>query len=591
MAHALLAGGPANRVPIRRASAIAGLACGLLAGVSATRAADVTYERLANPEPQNWLMNHHDFSGQRFSALNAIDRSNIKNMKLLFAVALGGSSKDDSLEATPLVEDGFMYVVDSSGIVSKIDVRSGTSGPIMWRMDPKQERPDRNRGVALWNNLVFSVTGYAGRVVATDKETGKVVWDRNLLDQDEVGFTELTAAPLALKDTILVASSGGDHGVRSWLASLDPKTGNVLWKTYSVPAPGEPGSETWKDKNNAWQTGGGAFYGTGTYDPAANLTYWGSGNPVPAYDSSYRPGDNLYTNSALALDAASGKIRWYHQYTPNDNRDYDETGSHIIIDTKVDGEDRKILVHPARNGFEYAFDRISGQFLKAVQTVRQVTWTKGIDPKTGKPLDYDPARDIQLYAAPAAAVADKGTRQICPYAAGGTNFWPSSYSRRTGLLYLPTHEGCGRVTTDTSAHVRGRITGGAGGEAGPITGGLLAIDAGSGEVKRRVDMPYPNSAGVLATAGGIVVTAMIDGTILAYDDQTLEELWRINVGSGFNAPPIAYAVNGKQYIAIASGLCCDGRGGPLPRNSRGRVARTPELRLQGNANAVWVFGL
>jgi alcohol dehydrogenase (cytochrome c) len=536
-------------------------------------------------------MNHHDFSGQRFSALDAIDRSNIKNMKLLFAVALGGSSKDDSLEATPLVEEGFMYVVDSSGIVSKIDVRSGTSGPIMWRMDPKQERPDRNRGVALWNNLVFSVTGYAGRVVATDKETGKVVWDRNLLDQDEVGFTELTAAPLALKDTILVASSGGDHGVRSWLASLDPKTGTVLWKTYSVPAPGEPGSETWKDKNNAWQTGGGAFYGTGTYDPAANLTYWGSGNPVPALDSSYRPGDNLYTNSALALDAATGKIRWYHQYTPNDNRDYDETGSHIIIDTKVDGEDRKILVHPARNGFEYAFDRISGQFLKAVQTVRQVTWTKGIDPKTGKPLDYDPARDIQLYAAPAAAVADKGTRQICPYAAGGTNFWPSSYSRRTGLLYLPTHEGCGRVTTDTSAHVRGRITGGAGGEAGPITGGLLAIDAGSGEVKTRVDMPYPNSAGVLATAGGIVVTAMIDGTMLAYDDRTLEELWRINVGSGFNAPPIAYAVNGKQYIAIASGLCCDGRGAPLPRNSRGRIARTPELRLQGNANAVWVFGL
>jgi alcohol dehydrogenase (cytochrome c) len=589
MAHALLAGGPANRMPIRRASAIAGLACVLLAGASAARAADVTYERLANPEPQNWLMNHHDFSGQRFSPLDAIDRSNIKNMKLLFAVALGGSSKDDSLEATPLVEEGFMYVVDSSGIVSKIDVRSGTSGPIMWRMDPKQERPDRNRGVALWNNLVFSVTGYAGRVVATDKETGKVVWDRNLLDQDEVGFTELTAAPLALKDTILVASSGGDHGVRSWLASLDPKTGTVLWKTYSVPAPGEPGSETWKDKNNAWQTGGGAFYGTGTYDPAANLTYWGSGNPVPALDSSYRPGDNLYTNSALALDAATGKIRWYHQYTPNDNRDYDETGSHIIIDTKVDGEDRKILVHPARNGFEYAFDRINGQFLKAVQTVRQVTWTKGIDPKTGKP--HDPARDIQLYAAPAAAVADKGTRQICPYAAGGTNFWPSSYSRRTGLLYLPTHEGCGRVTTDTSAHVRGRITGGAGGEAGPITGGLLAVDAGSGEVKRRVDMPYPNSAGVLATAGGIVVTAMIDGTILAYDDQTLEELWRINVGSGFNAPPIAYAVNGKQYIAIASGLCCDGRGGPLPRNSRGRIARTPELRLQGNANAVWVFGL
>jgi alcohol dehydrogenase (cytochrome c) len=232
---------------------MAGFACVLLAGTSPTRAADITYERLANPEPQNWLMHHHDFGGQRFSPLNTIDRSNIKNLKLLFAVALGGSSKDDSLEATPLVEDGFMYVVDSSGIVSKIDVRSGMSGPIMWQMNPKQEKPDRNRGVALWNNLVISVTGYGGRAVATDKETGRVVWDKNLLDQSEIGLTELTAAPLALKDAILVASSGGDHGVRSWLASLDPKTGNVLWKTYSVPAPGEPGSETWKDKNNAWQ--------------------------------------------------------------------------------------------------------------------------------------------------------------------------------------------------------------------------------------------------------------------------------------------------------------------------------------------------
>ncbi len=591
MASAHPASGSADRSPIRRARRLAGFACVLLASASVTRAADITYERLANPEPQNWLMHHHDFGGQRFSPLGTIDRSNIKNLKLLFAVALGGSSKDDSLEATPLVEDGFMYVVDSSGIVSKIDVRSGMSGPIVWQMNPKQDKPDRNRGVALWNNLVISVTGYSGRAVATEKETGRVVWDKFLLDQSEVGLTELTAAPLAIKDSILVASSGGDHGVRSWLASLDPKTGNVLWKTYSVPAPGEPGSETWKDKNNAWQTGGGAFYGTGAYDPVTNLTYWGSGNPVPAYDASYRPGDNLYTNSALALDAASGKIKWYHQYTPNDNRDYDETGSHILIDTKVGGEDRRILVHPARNGFEYAFDRISGQFLKAVQTVRQVTWTKGIYPKTGKPLDYDPSRDIQIYAEPANAIADKVVRQVCPYVAGGTNFWPSSYSRRTGLLYVPTHEGCSRITTDTSAHVIGRITGGAGGEAGRITGGLIAIDPGSGEVKRRVDMPYPNSAGVLSTAGGIVVTAMIDGTILAYDDQTFDELWRINVGSGFNAAPMTYAVNGKQYIAIASGLCCDGRGAPLPRNSRGRVARTPELRLQGNAPVVWVFGL
>jgi alcohol dehydrogenase (cytochrome c) len=566
------------------------MTCVALATLPA-HAADTTYERLANPEPQNWLMHHHDYGAQRYSALDTINRGNIANMRLLFAVALGGTSKDDSLEATPLVEDGFMYMADSSGIVSKIDVRSGAAGPIVWKMDPGQGKPDRDRGVALWNNLVISITGYDGRVIATDKETGKVVWDKNLLDKDEVGLTELSAAPLALKDAILVPASGGDHGTRSWLASLDPKSGDLKWKTFSVPAPGEPGSETWKDKNNAWRTGGGAFYSTGSYDPATGLTYWGSGNPVPAFDASYRPGDNLYTNSAIAFDTATGKIRWYHQYTPNDNRDYDETGSHILVDAKVNGEDRRILFHPGRNGFAYTFDRINGQFLKAVQTVKQVNWTKGIDPKTGKPLDYDPGRDIQVYAAAANSVEDKVARQVCPNIAGGTNYWPSSYSRMTSLLYVPLQEGCSQITTDTSAHVIGRITGGITGGDGRVTGGLIAVDPAGADVKKRIDLPYPNPAGALTTAGGIVVTAMIDGTILAYDDQTLEELWRINVGSGFNAAPMTYAVNGRQYIAIASGLCCDGRGAPLPRNSRGRVARTPELRMQGNATVVWVFGL
>jgi alcohol dehydrogenase (cytochrome c) len=561
----------------------------LLAGIS--HAADTTYERLANPEPQNWLMHHRDYSGQRFSSLRAINRENAKDLRLKFAIALGGTSKDDSIEATPLVEDGFMYVVDSSGIVSKIDVRTGGSGPILWKMDPAQGKPDRNRGVALWNNLVISVTGYDGRVIAADKENGRVVWDKNLLTPDEVGLTELSAAPLALKDAILVPSSGGDHGTRSWLAALDPQTGNVLWKTYSVPAPGEPGSETWKDNHGAWRTGGGAFYGTGTYDPATNLTYWGSGNPVPGFDPSYRPGDNLYTNSAIAFDAATGRINWFHQYTPNDSHDYDETGSHVLIDANVNGEIRKILFHAARNGFGYTFDRINGQFLNSVQTVRQVTWTKGIDPKTGRPVDYNPAKDVQVYAAPANAMQNNVVRRVCPTIAGGTNFWPSSFSRSSGLIYVSTQEGCSRLTPDSSAHVIGRFTGGTAGESGPVTGSLLAIDPAAGEVKRRLDLPYPDAAGTLTTAGGLVVTAMIDGTVLIADDRTLEELWHINVGSGFNAAPITYAVNGTQYIAIASGLCCDGRGAPLPRNSRGRVARTPELRLQANATVVWVFGL
>jgi alcohol dehydrogenase (cytochrome c) len=559
--------------------AAAPAAFALLAGASCLQAAEVTFERLVNPEPQNWLMNHRDYSAQRFSPLDIINKSNVKNLKLAFAVAIGGTAGNEALEATPLVEDGFMYICDHWGVVYKIDVRSGTAGRIVWKMDPGQEKLDRNRGVALWGNLVISVTSYDGRVIATDKETGKMVWDKNLRDQPDL---ELTAAPLALKDQIIIGASGGDRGLRDWIAALDPKTGDVRWKTFSVPAPGEPGSETWKDKVNAWQTGGGAFYVTGSYDPATDITYWGSGNPVPGYDSTYRPGDNLYTNSLLAIDAKTGKFKWHFQYTPNDNRDYDETGSNILIDTKVGGEERKIVSHAGRNGYNYVFDRVNGQFLKAAQHVGKLTWTKGIDPKTGKPVDYDPARDVQIYAEPANVNDDKITRRVCPDNAGGTNYWPASYSRKTGMVYIPELEGCTDMTPDHSAHVKGKFAGGSYVNPERITSGIVMLDPTTSEVKKRVDLPYPNFSGVLSTAGGIVVTALLDGTIVALDDQTLEELWRFNAGSGFNAPPMTYAVDGKQYIAIASGLF---------RNARNKLSRAPEAKNASHATMIWVFGL
>src|SRR5882724_7462667 len=455
----------------KTSTTLAAFACALLAGT--INAADVTYERLLNPEPQNWLHHHRDFGAQRHSSLDAVNKTTVKNLKLLFAVPLGGRSTNESLEATPLVDDGFMYTVDSWGVVYKIDVRSGTSGKILWKMDPKLDKQDRNRGVALWGNMVVSVTGYAGHVIATDKETGKVVWDKNLLDQEDL---ELTAAPLAVKDAILVGGSGGDRGLRSWLAALEPKTGEIKWKTYSIPAPGEPGSETWKDKSNAWQTGGGAFYVTGSYDPITNLPYWGSGNPVPGYDASYRPGDNLFTSSALAFNAANGKIVWHFQYTPNDNHDYDETGTHILIDAKVNGEDRKVVSHAGRNGFNYVFDRNSGQFINAVQYSGKVTWTKGIDAKTGKPVDYDPRRDVQIYAEPANVNDDKATRTVCPNHAGGNNHWPATYSRNTRLIYIPGVEGCDDVTNDHSRHVKGKFDGGGYVSTERLTGSVVAVD-------------------------------------------------------------------------------------------------------------------
>ena len=456
-----------------------GSACALLASTT-LRAAEVTFERLAHPEPQNWLMNHHDFGSQRFSALDAINKSNIKNLR---------------------------------------------------------DQPDMT----------------------------------------------LNAAPLALKDEIVVGASGGDQGVRSWLVALKPETGEVLWKTFAVPAPGEPGSETWKDKNNTWQTGGGAFYVTGSYDPDTNLTYWGAGNPSPKYDSSYRPGDNLYTNSALAIDAANGKIRWYHQYTPNDTMDYDETGTHILIDTKVAGEERKLLAHAGRNGFHYTFDRLNGQFLKAVQYVDKLTWTKGIDPKTGKPVDYDPGKDLQTYAEPIAKILTGAKASVCPTVAGGNNFWSAAYSRRTSLLYIPELEGCATVTRDQTRHVRGKFDGGSYADDGRLTSGLVALDPATSEIKARKRMPYPDSSGALATAGGIVVTALLDGTVLALDEETLDELWSINLGTGIDAPPMTYAVDGRQYIAIATGLT---------RNQVGKLANSPETKgMAKNATMIFVFGL
>jgi len=463
-------------------------------------------------------------------------------------------------------------------VVYKIDARNGTSGTVVWKMNPGQERPDRNRGVALWGNFVISVHGYDGRVVATDKESGKVVWDKKIGDQPDL---ELTAAPLALKDSILIGASGGDNGVRDWLAALDPKTGDMQWKTFMVPAPGEPGSETWKDKTEAWKTGGGALYVTGSYDPTANLTYWGTGNPAPRYDSAYRPGDNLYTDSSIAIDPKTGKIQWHFQHTPNDNRDYDSAGSQIVIDGKVNGEDRKQLIHANRNGFFYSLDRANGQFLKAAQYSAKVTWTKGIDPKTGKPVDYDSKKDVQTFNHDW-----KGDRSVmqnaCPDVHGGTNFWPPSYSQKTKLLYIAGNEGCANIVPDETAHVRGKFGGGGYVNEARITSSLAVIDPASGELKARKDLPYPNHSGVLSTAGGIVMIAMLDGTIVAYDDTTLEELWKINMGTGFVAPPMTFAVNGKQYVAIASGL------NPV---GRAKLARSPEMRDRSNATMLFVFGL
>jgi alcohol dehydrogenase (cytochrome c) len=544
-------------------------------------AGDVTPDRLVNAdkEPQNWLMNHRTYDGQRYSPLDIINKDNIKGLKLAYAVALGGTTASENLEATPLAEDGFLYIVDQWGVLYKIDARSGDVGRIVWTMEPHQEKlPLTNRGAALWGNLVITVASYPARVIATDKDNGKVIWETNLNDQPDV---QLTAAPLVVKDKIVVGAAGGDRGVRDWIAALDAATGKLVWRNYVVPAPGEPGSETWKDKNNAWQVGGGAMWVTGSYDPVSNQVIWGTGNPVPMFDPTYRPGDNLYTDSVISWNPDSGKMNWYFQYTPGDMWDYDAAHSHILVDGVRNGLPVKAITHSGRNGFLYTFDRDNGQFLFAKPYVTDIRWTKGIDQETGKPVEYDPHKDIQVYSGLQNQTVADPTKKLCPSMSGGNNFWPSAYSQRTKLLYIPSMSSCNQLTLDPSlSNKAGDWKGAKFKNIERNESDIIAADPMTGDIKAQIHIPYPNNSGILTTAGGLIFTGFTDGTFAAYDDTTLQELWKINVGTGFDAPPMTFEVNGKQYVAIMSGLS---------RIARARHDFTPELKNERNQTMLFVF--
>jgi alcohol dehydrogenase (cytochrome c) len=449
-------------------------------------------------------------------------------------------------------------------------------------MDPNQQKfPLSNRGAALWGNLVISTANYPARVIATDKETGKMVWETNLSDQPDV---QLTAAPLVVKDKIIMGAAGGDRGVRDWIAGLDAATGKLLWRQYVIPAPGEPGSETWKDKNNAWQTGGGAMWVTGAYDVTSNQVIWGTGNPVPMFDPTYRPGDNLYTNSVISWNPDAGKMNWYFQYTPGDQWDYDEAGTHILVDGQINGEPRKVITHSARNGYLYTMERSNGQTIFAKPYLDNVNWTRGIDQKTGKPIDYDPAKDIQTYAGIATPTPGALTKKMCPGPSGGNNYWPSAYSPKTKLIYVPALTACTELTRDSSLSVKkdDRMPGGISKAIERYETDVSAIDPLSGEIKAKAHIPYPNYSGALATAGGVVFSGFTDGTLIAFDDTTMQQLWKFNVGVGFNAPPMTFEVGGKQYVAILAGLS---------RIALAKHAFTPELKEQRNSPMLFVFGL
>jgi alcohol dehydrogenase (cytochrome c) len=551
---------------------------------AAAIAATVTPERLLHPdrEPQNWLMNHRSYDGQRFSPLARINRGNVAHLKLAYAVPLAGTTGREFIEATPLAEDGFLYITDSWGVLYKIDATAGDVGRIVWRMDPRQDRQVANRGAALWGDLVISPASGPARVIATDKATGTVVWEANVSDAERI---TVTGAPLVIGDKIIIGASGGDAGARDWVAALDATDGKLLWRKYTVPAPGEPGSETWKDNNNAWRTGGGAVWVTGTYDAETNQTLWGVGNPVPMMDARLRPGDNLYTNSVISYDPDTGRMNWYFQYTPGDMWDFDEVGTHILIDRVVDGQKRKLVTHSARNGFVYTMERANGAMLGA-RPYTQVNWTKGIDQKTGRPLDYDPGKDVQTYSGIADPTAQVPVKKVCPNRTGGNNYFPSSYSPRTQLLYIPALTACEFVTNDTALVKRepgwfGRSGGGYKVDQ-RYESSLTAVDPVTLKITGSALLPYPNYSGTLATAGGLVFLALMDGTVAAFDDTTLGELWKINLGAGFGAPPMTFEAGGRQYMAIASGPSA---------TSRTKLLATPELSEQRSATVLYVFGL
>jgi alcohol dehydrogenase (cytochrome c) len=473
--------------------------------------------------------------------------------------------------------------VDHWGVLYKIDGRSGDLGRILWRMDPGQEKlPLANRGAALWGSFVVTVANYPPRVIATDKETGRVAWEANLSDgQPDL---QLTAAPLAVKDKIILGAAGGDHGVRDFIVGLDAATGKVVWRKYVVPAPGEPGSDTWKDKNNAWQTGGGAMWVTGSYDPASNQVYWGTGNPVPMYDPYYRPGDNLYTNSLISWDPDTGKMNWYHQYVPGDMWDYDAAGTHILIDGQIGGQSHKIVTHSQRNGFLYSFERANGQTLLATPYQETISWTKGIDQKTGLPVDYDPNKDIQVYSGLQNQTPTDRTKKLCPSHDGGSNFWSASYSPKTKLLYIPTRSTCDEIslTQDVRKNANGIINGASRRYIARNETDLVVADPFTGEIKKKLHVPYPDNSAALTTGGGLLITGFTDGTVVIYDDVKLDPLWHFNVGSGINAPPMTFEVNGKQYVVIQSGL---------NRNALAINSMAPELREMRNQTMLYVFGL
>jgi alcohol dehydrogenase (cytochrome c) len=525
--------------------AVAALSIGA-AGFGQSAAGDglpVTYERLlrAADEPGNWLMYGGDYRSHHYSRLKQITAENVHRLRAKWIYQMHRTK----VETTPIVVDGVMYVTRPQSDVIALD---GETGRALWTYEHKlQSRVytccgEVNRGLALLGTTLY-LTTLDAKLIALDARSGRVLWKRDIADP-ALNYTA-TSAPLAVKDKLIVGIAGAEGGIRGFLDAYDARTGDRLWRFWTIPAPGEPGSETWG--GDSWRHGGASTWTTGSYDPELNLIYWGTGNPGPDYNGDVRPGDNLYSCSLLALDPDTGKLRWYFQFTPHDTRDWDATQVPVLLDSTVGGRPRKLVVTPNRNGFHYVLDRETGEFLLAKAYVQQ-TWNKGFDAK-GRPIEN-----------PNQSPTPEGNDSIWPGVDGGNNWMSPSYNPETKLLYFNAREERRRFfKTDAPEFRPGESFFGGGGGGGArfrpeeSWGRLIAMVPETGEIRWEHRILQPPWAGALSTAGNLVFSATPSGNFYALDARDGKELWHFNGGDRVYASPITFLVRGKQIVTLPIG--------------------------------------
>ena len=510
------------------------LTVGLLAG---SAHAQVTFDRLLNSgqEPQNWMTYSGDYLGRRFSALDQVNTTNVRALTAKWVYQTAATGK---LETSPLVVDGILYATAQDDRAFALDARTGRPIWMYQHPLPGDIRPccgRVNRGLAILGDKVFLGTLDA-HVIALDAKTGNVVWD--VVAADYRTGHSFTVAPLAVKDLGVIGVSGGEYGVRGFIDAYDAATGKRRWRFYTVPGPGEPGNETWE--GDSWKVGGAPAWNTGTYDVVTNQIFWPTGNPAPSNRGAGRAGDNLYSNTLLALNTDTGKLNWYFQFTKHDEHDWDATQVPVIIDT---AGGKHLIAQANRNGFFYVIDRTTGKLLSA-NPYGKTTWSDAKDAE-GRPVaNQNASPTLEGHT-------------VCPGALGTTNFMAPTYDPQTGLFYVTARDQCDIFSTAPQPYEAGHAYYGSAyfpsEEAKPYRGFLKAIDPATGQVKWKFEHTSPTWSGVLSTAGGLVFTGDAEGNFIAMDAAAGKPLWHFQMGGAVYAAPMAFAVDGKEYVAIAAG--------------------------------------